>query len=266
MTALSADARVVSVLVRRDLLLFIRQRSRIVGALAQPLLLWLAIGAGIAPSFRLAGNEGIGYMEYFFPGILVMLLLQNSISGTMSVIEDRHQGFLQGVLVAPGSRASVVVGKCVGTSAVSLVQAALFLILAPLAGFPYGQIAWLSLFVALALTSLALGAMGFAIAWWLDSTTGYHVVMSLVLFPLWILSGAVFPPSGLNPVLGGIVAWNPMTYAVSWTRRAMHGGTLPSGTGVGVDGMWVEVAVVAGSAVVLIALAAWACNRKPPAA
>src|SRR4029079_8988917 len=107
----------------------------------------------------------------------------------MSVIEDRHQGFLQGVLVAPGSRASVVLGKSLASTTVALIQAALFVLLAPFAGFPLGGISWGATFARRALTPLALAGLGFTIAWWLDSTQGYHVVMSLVLFPAWILSG-----------------------------------------------------------------------------
>ena len=244
MSAAAADARLIGVLLRRDLRLFVRQRSRIVGAVAQPLLLWLAIGAGIAPAFRMGGGD-VGYMAYFFPGIVLMLILQNAISATMSVIEDRHQGFLQGVLVAPGSRAALVLGKCAGATAVGLMQAILLLALSPLAGFPYGGMNWPLLSAALALSSLALCAVGFAIAWWLDSTSGYHVLMSLVLFPLWILSGALFPAAGLHPVLGVLVHVNPMTYAVAWTRRAMHGGAVPEGAIPAFSSFALETAVVA---------------------
>jgi len=134
---LAADLHVISVLWRRDLVLFTRQKSRIAGTLIQPILFWLAIGSGMAPTFRL-GSGGIGYMGYFFPGTLVMLVLFSSIFATMSVIEDRHQGFLQGVLVAPGSRASVVLGKSLASTTVALIQAALFVLLAPFAGFPLG--------------------------------------------------------------------------------------------------------------------------------
>lgn len=261
----AADRRTVGVLVRRDLALFFRQRSRIVGTLAQPLLLWLAIGAGIAPAFRLGADGDVGYMEYFFPGIVVMLLLQNSISATMSVIEDRHQGFLQGVLVGPGSRTSVVLGKCLGATAVSVIQASLFLLLSPLAGFPYAGVDWIGALAAVVLTSLGFTALGFAIAWALDSTSGYHVVMSLVLFPLWILSGAVFPPSGVHPVMSAILHANPMTYAVAAFRRAMHGGVLPEGAGIGMTSPAVEFGVLVVTAVVLVALAARVCSRRPAA-
>ena len=100
MSGLTFDLRTIAVLWRRDLLLFFRQKSRIAGTIAQPLLFWLGIGAGMAPTFR-PGSGTPNYMEYFYPGVVVLMLLMSSMSSTMGVIEDRHQGFLQGVLAAP---------------------------------------------------------------------------------------------------------------------------------------------------------------------
>jgi daunorubicin resistance ABC transporter membrane protein len=251
----------ISVLWRRDLLLFFQQRSRLVGALATPLLLWLAVGAGISPSFDLGGGD-VGYMEYFFPGVILMLLLQVSISATMSVIEDRRQGFLQGVLVAPAPRPAVVLGKTLGSATVGLLHALLFVALAPLAGFPYLEISWLPLLLVAGLAGLALSAMGFMIAWALDSIQGYHVVMNLVLFPLWILSGAMFPAGGLHPVLGTIVRWNPMSYAMSGLRRALYGGHPPDGVALSGASALTEFAVLAGTTALLLWLACWVTSRK----
>ncbi|MDH3786616.1 MAG: ABC transporter permease, partial [Acidobacteriota bacterium] len=207
----------VGVLWRREVRLFFRQRSRVIGALAPPLLLWLAIGAGIAPRFSL-GNGEVNYLEYLYPGILMMLLLQVSISTTMSVIEDRREGFLQGVLVAPGSRGSMVLGKSLGAASVAVLHGLMFLVLAPWAGFPLGNIAWPTLLAALLSLALALTLTGFVIAWWLNSVQGYHVVMSLALFPLWIVSGAMFPTDGLHAVLRPVVQFNPLTYGMAAIR------------------------------------------------
>lgn len=262
MTGLFHDRRTISVLWRRDLLLFFRQRSRLAGALATPLLLWLAIGAGIAPSFSLAGGR-TGYMEYFFPGVILILLLQVSISATMSVIEDRRQGFLQGVLVGPGSRAAVALGKSLGSATVALLHAALFLALAPLAGFPYLTISWWRMLIVAGSAALALTALGFTLAWVLDSIQGYHVVMNLVLLPLWILSGAMFPAGGLHPVLNLLVRWNPMTYAMSGLRRALYGGALPEGVVPSWSGPALELLVPAVAAALMLVLACWVAVRRP---
>jgi ABC-2 type transport system permease protein len=224
--SLRHDASTIRVLWAREVRLLVRQRSRLVGALAQPLLFWIVLGAGFAPSFVAPGAEdGPGYMTYLFPGIVVLVVLFASIFTTMSVIEDRRAGFLQGVLVAPGSRTAVALGKCLGGATVAMLHVVPFLLLAPLAGLPWGGIAWGATLLALALASLALTGLGFVLAWWLDSTQGYHAIMSVVLLPLWILSGALFPFEPAHAALRWAGRLDPMTYAVAAVRGAMGGAT-----------------------------------------
>lgn len=260
MRRLAYDGAMIGVLWRRDLILFFKQPSRLAGALITPLLLWLAIGAGIAPSFATA-TGGTGYMEYLFPGIVFVLVLQVSISATISVIEDRRQGFLQGVLAAPGSRTALMLGKAGGSATVALLHAVLFVLLAPLAGFGLSRIAWWPLLVSVALTAVSLTGLGFAIAWALDSVQGYHVLMNLLLFPMWILSGAMFPADGLHPVLGAIVRFNPLSYAMAGMRRGFYGGELP----LDVAPVWTsptrELVVTGSTTLALLALAAWVASR-----
>ncbi len=259
--ALAQELATVSVLVRRDLLRFFREKSRLVGALAQPLLFWLVIGSGMAGTFRLPGAESVGYLEYFFPGIVLMVVLFAAIFTTMSVIDDRHEGFLQAVLVAPGSRGALVTGKVLGSSAVALLQAALFVALAPLAGFSYAAIAWLPLVLVLVLIALALTALGFALAWWLDSSAAYHVVMGMLLIPLWVLSGAMFPASASQPMLAMVMRVNPVSYAAAALRGSLYGGTVP-GTAILGGGIPMQITVVALFAATALATAIVVCYRK----
>jgi ABC-2 type transport system permease protein len=242
----------ISVLVTRDLKRFFRQRSRVVGALVQPLIFWLVIGSGLGRSFRMAGAESVGYVQYFYPGIVMLVLLFTSIFTTMSVIEDRHKGFLQAVLVAPASRVALVLGKTLGGVAIALVQALLFLALMPLAGFDPRAVDWPLALLVLTLTSLGLSAAGFAIAWWLDSTQGYHVVMSVLLIPLWILSGAMFPTGGAAGWIAWLMRVDPMAYGVSGIRRALYGARFDA---AGAGSAPLEVLVLAAFAVAAIAVA-----------
>lgn len=250
---MAAELSTIAVLVRRDLTRFVRERTRIVGALIQPLIFWLVIGSGMSSTFRLPGAEKVNYQEYFFPGVVVMVVLFTAIFTTMSVIEDRHSGFLQAVLVAPGSRASVVLGKCLGAASIAVIQGLVFVLLSPLAGFDLLQIAWPQIVLGLSLSALSLCTLGFGVAWWLDSTAGYHVVMSLVLLPLWILSGAMFP--GGSGVLSTIQRYNPMSYAVSIVRRGIYGSHLPQGMALLTGSALLELLVLA---VFFAATAAWA--------
>jgi daunorubicin resistance ABC transporter membrane protein len=252
----------IGVLVSRDLRRFFRQMSRVVGALVQPLIFWLVIGSGLSSSFRIPGAEHIGYVQYFYPGIVMLVVLFTSIFTTMSVIEDRHKGFLQAVLVAPASRAALVLGKTLGGVSIALAQAAIFLALAPFAGFRLGAIDWPLIAAILLLTGIGLSSMGFAIAWWLDSTQGYHVVMSVLLLPLWILSGAMFPLSAAH---GGArwIAWlgraNPMAYCVSGIRRALYGDAT---AGLAGSTVTLELGVALAFAVIAVAVAVRVCSRR----
>ncbi len=253
------NAAIVGVLVSRDLRRFFRQASRVVGALVQPLIFWLVIGSGMAASFRMPGAENVGYVQYFYPGIVMLVVLFTSIFTTMSVIEDRHKGFLQAVLVAPASRAALVLGKTLGGVAIALMQAAIFLALAPLAGFDVRAVEWPLLLLLLVGIGVGLSSLGFAIAWWLDSTQGYHVVMSVLLIPLWILSGAMFPLTHGPGWLLAVGRANPLAYAVAGVRRALYGGVAP---GAAPSSAALELGVVAAFAVAAVLVAVRVCSRR----
>jgi ABC-2 type transport system permease protein len=259
MTAVLQDLATVRVLFLRDLMRFLRQPSRIVGALGQPLIFWIVLGSGMASTFRMPGADKLGYMEFFFPGVIVMVVLFASIFATVSVIEDRSAGFLQAVLVAPGSRASLVLGKSIGSASVALLQAAMFLALAPLAGFHYTQINWPLLVTISILASVGLTAFGFALAWLLDNIAAYHAIQMTLLVPLWVLSGAMFPVSDKHPVFAAIMRANPMTYATAGIRDALYGAT---GSPVPGPSTATNLTVMAAFALATVLLATFVCYRK----
>lgn len=192
------------------------------GVVLSPVLFWLVIGSGLGDSFRAGGTaEGRGYLEYFFPGALVLTLLFTSIFCMMSVIEDRREGFLASVLVSPAPRASVVLGKVLGGTTLAVAQGALFLLLAPLAGVGLGLTEIVSTLGSMLLVSFGLTALGFCVAWQLDSTHGFHALINLLLVPMWLLSGAVFPASGASQWVGWLMRLNPLTYGLTLVRYAL---------------------------------------------
>jgi len=211
---------------RREMVRFVRQRNRVFSAIAQPALFWALFGAGFAGSFKM-GGAGAGdadFLEYFFPGTVVLVVLFTAIFSTISIIEDRREGFLQSVLVAPVSRAGIVLGKVAGGSSLALLQATAFLALAPLAGIHLTAANVALSFGALALVSFALTSLGVVVAWPMSSTQGFHAVMMLVLMPMWLLSGAFFPLSGGPTWLSWLMRANPLTYGVALFRRALYDG------------------------------------------
>jgi ABC-2 type transport system permease protein len=184
---------------------------------------WLLLGSGLGRSFqgRPIGTSAQDYLQYFFPGTLALIVLFTAIFSTMSVIEDRQVGFMQGVLVAPVPRTAIVLGKILGGTTLALLQAAMFLVLAPFARLPLTLGALPEVLGVLAALGLATTGLGFLIAWWLDSTQGFHAIMNLVLIPMWILSGAVFPASGAAGWIRAIMLLNPMTYGVTALRLVL---------------------------------------------
>jgi ABC-2 type transport system permease protein len=207
----------------RELKRFVRQRNRVFGALAQPALFWLLFGAGLSPSFRpSAGIDGLTYSEYFFPGTVILIVLFTAIFATISVIEDRNEGFLQGVLVSPLPTSALVGGKLAGATILALGQALLFLALAPFAGLRLTPATFALAVPLLTLVALGLSGVGFTIAWRMDSTQGFHAVMTAFLMPMGLLSGAFFPAEGVPAWLGWIIALNPLTYGLAAFRRLLY--------------------------------------------
>jgi len=206
----------------REVVRFYRQRSRVVGVIASPILFWVAIGSGFGTSFRSGANGSQNYLEYFYPGALIMIVLFTSIFTMMSVIEDRKEGFLLSVLVAPVSRSAIVLGKVLGGTTLSTIQGLIFLVFAPLVRVHIGLIDFVLIVITIFLISFALTALGFAIAWPMDSTQAFHAIINLFLIPLWLLSGALFPISGASVWLRALMRINPLTYGVEALRQLLY--------------------------------------------
>lgn len=207
------------VLVMRDLKRFYRQKSRIIGTLATPLMFWLLLGGGLGSSFQ-DSSQSSNYMVYFFPGSVVMSVLFTAIFSTMSVIEDRNEGFLQGILVSPFPKLSMLMAKIISTSVIALIQALLLLLMSPLVGYSLG-INLLGIMPVLFLLGASFTSVGFIVAWVTNSTQGYHGFMNLLLMPMWFLSGSLFPLSGSHAIFKILMKINPITYGVDALRVLM---------------------------------------------
>ncbi len=206
----------------REVVRFYRQRSRVVGVIASPIVFWLVIGSGFGTSFRSGGAKGQHYLDYFYPGALIMIVLFTSIFTMMSVIEDRKEGFLLSVLVAPVSRSAIVLGKVLGGTTLATIQGLIFLAFAPLVDVHLTLGTFLMAALTIFLISFALTALGFVIAWPMDSTQAFHAIINLFLIPLWLLSGAMFPLSGASEWLRVLMRINPLTYGVEALRTLLY--------------------------------------------
>ena len=210
----------------REIIRFVRPRSRLVGAFAQPLLFWVLLGGGFSASLKPPGaSADVGTMAYFYPGIIGLVLLFTAIFSTIAVVEDRKSGFLQGVLVSPISRSGIVLGQALGGTTLAVLQGMLFLALAPLVGISLSIGSVIAVVLVIAAIAFALTSLGLVIAWRMESTQGFHAIMNLILMPIWILSGAFFPASGAAGWLGWLMQLNPLTYGMAALRRCLYLGS-----------------------------------------
>jgi ABC-2 type transport system permease protein len=207
---------------KREVVRFYRNKSRVVGVIASPLLFWIVIGSGFGTSFQSHNAKGgQNYLDFFFPGALIMIVLFTAIFTMMSVIEDRKEGFLLSVMVAPVHRTAIVLGKVLGGATLAAAQGVLFLVAAPFIGVHFSFESFLLMLLVIFLVSFSLTALGFAIAWPMDSTQAFHAIINLFLMPLWMLSGALFPITGASFWIAWIMRVNPLTYGTEGLRALL---------------------------------------------
>ena len=214
---------------KREIVRFFRQKNRVVGSIATPFVFWLLLGFGLNSNFQhmLPDADGQaasqGYLAYFYPGTITLVLLFTAIFSNISIIEDRTDGFMQGILVAPVSRLAIVLGKVFGGATIATLQGLIFLIAWPLIAPWPGLGMMLGSLVVMFLLAMALSALGFCFAWPCSSTAGFHAIMNLILMPMWFLSGAMFPVTQAPLVMKIIMFANPMTYGQELLSKLMAG-------------------------------------------
>jgi ABC-2 type transport system permease protein len=255
------------VLCWREIVRFFRQRNRVIGAVGQPVLFWLLFGVGLNRSFQLGGANSPNFLEYYFPGSLMLILLFTAIFATISIIEDRREGLLQAVLVAPCPRWSMVLGKVLGGTLIALFQGLIFLALALLLKVSIGVVALGLLIVLMFVSAVALTSLGVVIAWRMESTQGFHAIMSVLLLPMWLLSGAFFPVPSLGATataseigLHWLMRLNPLTYAVAGARHLVAAADL--GAAVWMPGAATCWLVTCTFAVVMFSAAWWIAGQR----
>jgi len=195
---------------QRELVRFWRQKSRVLGVVASPLVFWLIIGSG--------SND----LARFYSGALVLTVMFSAIFSTISIIEDRREGFLLSMMVSPAPRTSLVLGKILGSATLAWIQGLIFLCFAPLAGVRVHPIELIPIAAAIFLISFTLTGLGFVIAWRMSSTAGFHAIMNLLLVPMWMVSGSLFPMSTAHGWIKAIMWINPLTYSISLLDHTLH--------------------------------------------
>jgi len=218
-----ADLKAVHAIARREVIRFLRAKSRIVGSIAMPLIWFCAFGLGIGSAFGVRYGE-VSYAMFLAPGIIAMTVLFASTFSGMSIIVDKEFGILKELLVAPISRVSLVMGKLVGGMATSLIRAVLItILLCVVLEIRVGIINYCGMLAIICLIAIGFGALAIAIATKMESMEGFGLIVELVVMPIFFLSGAFFPVEGLPGWFSTVVVLNPLTYGVDGLRILMIG-------------------------------------------
>ena len=228
---------------QRELVRFWRQKSRVLGVVASPLVFWLLMGYG--------SND----LARFYAGALVLTVMFSAIFSTISIIEDRREGFMLSMLVSPAPRTSLVLGKILGSATLAWIQGLIFLAFAPLAGVHPSVLDVVGAAGAIFLVSFTLTGLGFVIAWKMDSTAGFHGIMNLLLVPMWMVSGSLFPMATAHGVIRAIMWANPLTYSISLLNGLLR---LPNAN----PGIWESAAVTLAFGMVLLLVSGMIASQK----
>jgi ABC-2 type transport system permease protein len=224
--------RVIYTIWLREFKAFLREKSRIIAMIGQPLLYLLIVGQGIASGLSLNHAEEVGYLKFYYPGILGMSVLFTSIFSGVSIIWDREFGFLKEVLVAPVPRWAVALGKILGGATIAMIQSAILIALTPLIGITPSAVLVLELLFLCFLMSIAVTSLGVAIAARMRSMQGFQMLMNFLVMPLYFLSGAMFPIASAPMWMRFLMTINPLTYGVDAMRNVVLTGVPGEAQGV----------------------------------
>jgi ABC-2 type transport system permease protein len=256
------DLRAIKVVWHRELIRFVQDRGRLVTGLIQPILYLFVLGTGLS-SVAGGPTEGVNFRTFIFPGVLALATMFTAIFAAGSIVWDREFGFLREMLVAPVSRGSIVIGKCLGGATVATIQGGVMIAFAGAVGIPYSPVLILTLVFLLLVLSFTLTAMGVVIAARMKNIQTFFAVTQLFLLPMFFLSGALYPLNGLPGWLQFLTRIDPMTYAVDPMRKVVFSHLNPPLHVPGVTwGSWhvpmiVEIGIVllVGIALLFVAIA-----------
>jgi ABC-2 type transport system permease protein len=204
---------------------YVRSRSRIVGALGQPLMYLAALGFGLGPVFQKAGQGS--YVEFLAPGVLAMSILFTAVFNGGDVIWDRQFGILKSTLVAPVPRFLIMLGRTLGGATIATTQGLLVLIVCLIAGFRPVHFSVLPFaFVFMVMTALLFTTLGIGFACYISDFPGFQLVINFLVMPMFLLSGALYPLNDVSPVLKAIAIANPLAYGVDGMRAVLIGGSM----------------------------------------
>ncbi len=269
-TGAAGELRVVAMVWERELIRYVRTRTRILSGLIQPVLFLFVLGYGMSGLVGTIG--GFNFHQFVYPGVVAMSVVMTAMFSALSIVWDREFGFLREMLIAPVDRSTLVLGKTFGGATVAAVQGTIMLVLAPLVGIHLTPLLVVQMICLELLMAVAMTTFGVFVASRISRMESFQVVMQMLLMPMLFLSGALFPLNGLPNWLAFITRLNPLTYAIAPFRQvifnAQHMSAIARArfsTSVTWFGwplpMWFELLIVVIFAVVFFGLAVRGLSR-----
>ncbi len=234
----------------REFKVFTRERSRVVSSIVTPLFFMLVLGRGIG---SLVNLPGIGYEAFIFPGFLAMMVLFTSVFFGTYVVWDKRIDFLKEVLISPLTRATIFSGKVLGGVTDSMIQVILLMLIGILLRVQFDVLGVVSAVFMLFVFAVGMVSLGLVIGSFMESPQGFGLVGTFVIFPLFLLSGALYPIGGLPSWMAALTQLNPVTYAVDGLRSAL--------LNVSSFSFLFNLTVVSAFSAAMIALGTWSFNR-----
>jgi ABC-2 type transport system permease protein len=234
----------------RDFKVFLREKSRVISSLFLPLFWYFIFGGGVGTISTVGGGN---YQHFIFPGFLAMIIIFTSLFNGAYIVWDKKIDFLKEVLISPPSRTIIFIGKMVGGMTDSLLQSYILIIIGLILGIPFTLKSVLLSMLILIFLAAGLVSLGLIIGSFMESPEGFGLISSFVIYPLFLLSGALYPLDKLPGWLRGLTYADPATYAVDALRHLIIGvSTMP---------FYSNVLTVLGFDVVLILIGTWAFNK-----
>ena len=246
------EINVIYAIIAREFKRFTREKSRLVSAIARPMVWLFFVGEGMSKIVP-RSEGGISYMQFIFPGILGMTILFSSIFSSISIIWDREFGFMKEMLVAPISRFSIVLGKGISGALTSTFQAVIILAIFPVVGLELNASQIMESFGICLMLSLCISLIGIVIAEFFTSFESFSVIMNFIVMPMFFLSGAMYPIKTLPDYLKWATKINPLTYGVDALKNIilpLHNGLMSPDFAVTID-----VAVLLGATILFLTIA-----------
>ncbi|HTG01158.1 MAG TPA: ABC transporter permease [Nitrospirota bacterium] len=250
--------RPVYVICYREFVKFFREKSRLLGTIARPLLWLFVVGNGMASLIR--PQTGFSYLQFIFPGMIGMTILFSSIFSSISIVWDREFGFMKEMLVAPISRLSIVIGKAISGTLISVAQAIIIMLFIPFLGLQMTIVQFLEVVVVSVLVSFCITSLGILIAARLTSFDGFNIIMNFLVMPMLFLSGAMYPVNSMPAALRHLTVINPLTYGIDAFKHVLlRQSTPPLGPEFPLSR---DIAIVSILSISILSLAALSFRKK----